>query len=98
MMDDKMFRDKKITVFGLGLFGGGAGLARYLRRRGARLVVTDLKTEEQLARSLTSLDTPDAPPMELHLGGHREDDFRDVDMVMVNPAVPKDSRFLQIAR
>ncbi len=97
-MDDKMFRDKKITVFGLGLFGGGAGLARYLRRRGARLVVTDLKTEEQLARSLTSLDTPDAPPMELHLGGHREDDFRDVDMVMVNPAVPKDSRFLQIAR
>ncbi|MFQ5862821.1 MAG: UDP-N-acetylmuramoyl-L-alanine--D-glutamate ligase [Candidatus Brocadiales bacterium] len=95
MIDNNMFRDKKITVMGLGLFGGGAGLARFLVRQGARLVITDLKTEEQLASSLATLD---GPPVELHLGGHREDDFKGVDMVMVNPAVPRDSRFLQIAK
>ncbi|MEE9200736.1 MAG: UDP-N-acetylmuramoyl-L-alanine--D-glutamate ligase [Candidatus Brocadiales bacterium] len=97
-MDKDMFRGKKITVMGLGLFGGGAGLARFLAHQGAGLVVTDLKTEEQLASSLASLDVSGTSPIEFHLGGHREGDFKHVDMVMVNPAVPKDSRFLQIAR
>ena len=94
-MDDNILKNKKITIMGLGLFGGGAGLARFLVHRGARLIVTDLKTEAQLASSLTTLD---GLPLEFHLGGHRETDFKDVDMVMVNPAVPKDSKFLQIAR
>ncbi len=71
---------------GLGLFGGGAGLARYLIRQGARLIITDLKTEEQLAQPLSTLEGLDGPSVELHLGGHREEDFRGVDMVMVNPA------------
>ncbi|MFQ5956762.1 MAG: hypothetical protein ACE5KK_03200 [Candidatus Brocadiales bacterium] len=95
MTDNNLFRDKKITVMGLGLFGGGAGLARFLVHQGAKLVITDLKSEGQLASSLATLD---GLPVELHLGGHREEDFKDVDMVMVNPAVPRDSRFLQMAR
>lgn len=89
------FRDKRVTVMGLGLFGGGAGLTRFLARQGARLVVTDLRGPNQLSTSLATLETL---PLELHLGGHREEDFTDVDMVVVNPAVPKDSRFLKIAR
>lgn len=92
---DDNFKDKKITVMGLGLFGGGAGLARFLAHRGAKLIITDLKTEEQLT---SSLDTLDGLPAEFHLGGHKEEDFKDVDIVMVNPAVPRDSGFLQIAR
>jgi UDP-N-acetylmuramoylalanine--D-glutamate ligase len=32
-----------------------------------------------------------------HLGGHQEDDFRHADLVVVNPAVRPDNRFLQIA-
>lgn len=90
-----MFKNKKITVMGLGFFGGGAGLARFLVRRGAKLVITDLKAEEQLSSSLATLE---GLPVEFHLGGHREEDFKDVDMVMVNPAVPRNSPFLQIAR
>lgn len=98
MTSGNTFKDKKITVMGLGLFGGGAGLARYLIRQGARLIITDLKTEEQLAQPLSTLDGLNGLPVELHLGGHREEDFRGVDMVMVNPAVPRDARFLQVAR
>ena len=33
-----------------------------------------------------------------HLGGHREEDFREADLVVVNPAVRPGNRFVQIAR
>ncbi len=91
-------KGKKITVMGLGLFGGGAGLTRFLVTKGARVTVTDLKNASQLASSLESLKGSASGGLEIHLGGHREEDFRDVDMVMVNPAIPKDSRFLRVAR
>ncbi|MDO8137183.1 MAG: Mur ligase family protein, partial [Candidatus Brocadiales bacterium] len=94
-MEARSFKDKRVTVMGLGLFGGGAGLARFLVSQGARVVVTDLKDPSQLSHSLASLK---GLPIEFHLGGHHEEDFRDVDMVMVNPAVPKDSAFLGMAR
>ncbi|MDI6760065.1 MAG: UDP-N-acetylmuramoyl-L-alanine--D-glutamate ligase [Candidatus Brocadiaceae bacterium] len=90
-----VFKGKKITVMGLGLFGGGAGLTRFLVTHGARVTVTDLKKTSQLAPSLESLK---GLSLELHLGGHREEDFKDVDMVVVNPAIPRDSRFLHMAR
>lgn len=88
-------KGKKITVMGLGLFGGGAGLTRFLVTHGARVTVTDLKNASQLTPSLKALN---GLPLELHLGGHSEEDFKDVDMVIVNPAVPKESRFLHVAR
>ncbi|MFN3467781.1 MAG: UDP-N-acetylmuramoyl-L-alanine--D-glutamate ligase, partial [Candidatus Brocadiales bacterium] len=90
-----VLKGKKITVMGLGLFGGGAGLTRFLVAQGARVTVTDLKNATQLAPSLESIK---GLPVELHLGGHREEDFKDVDMVVVNPAIPRDSTFLHIAR
>jgi UDP-N-acetylmuramoylalanine--D-glutamate ligase len=88
-------KGKRITVMGLGLFGGGTGLTRFLVSHGARVTVTDLKNASQLAPSLEALN---GLPVELHLGGHREQDFKGVDMVVVNPAIPKDSRFLNIAQ
>jgi len=51
------FRGKKITVMGLGLLGRGVGDARYLAECGAELVVTDLKTREQLAESVAQLES-----------------------------------------
>ncbi|HHT9153265.1 MAG TPA: UDP-N-acetylmuramoyl-L-alanine--D-glutamate ligase [Candidatus Hypogeohydataceae bacterium YC40] len=88
-------KGKKITVMGLGVFGGGVGASRFLVSQGARVTVTDLKNESQLTPSLETLK---GLPLELHLGGHREEDFKDADVVMVNPAVPKDSKFLRLAR
>ncbi len=80
---------------GLGSFGGGVGLAHYLARHGARVTVTDLQEAPALQASLKSLA---GLPMRFVLGEHRERDFIDTDVVFVNPAVPLNSPFLQLAR
>ncbi len=89
------FAGMRVTVMGLGAFGGGVGVTRFLATKGARVTVTDLKDEGALASSLAQLD---GLPITLHLGGHRESDFTEADMVVVNPAVPDSSPFLQAAR
>jgi UDP-N-acetylmuramoylalanine--D-glutamate ligase len=90
------FADRRVTVMGLGAFGGGTGVVRFLVERGAHVTVTDLRTEADLAASLAELD--DCPPQRLHLGGHQDQDFTETDLVVVNPAVPRDNRFLELAR
>ncbi len=86
---------RRVTVMGLGLFGGGAGVARFLVRAGAKVVVTDLKPEAELREPAAALRPL---PVELHLGRHEEEDFRNADLVVVNPAVPGSSPFLRLAR
>lgn len=86
---------RRVTVMGLGLFGGGVGVAKFLARRGARVTVTDRKSEEALKESVDALRGTD---VELRLGGHDERDFRGADLVVVNPAVPHDSPHLRGVR
>ena len=88
------FKNKKVTVMGLGLFGGGVGATKFLVSQGAEVTVTDLKSAEELSVSLKLLN---GLPVKYRLGKHSEEDFADTDMLVVNPAVPDDSRFLQIA-
>ena len=90
----EFYKDKKVTVMGLGLFGGGVGAAKFLVSQGADVMVTDLKSAEELSASLKMLN---GLPVKFRLGEHSEEDFADADMLIVNPAVPDDSRFLQIA-
>lgn len=81
---------RRVTVMGLGQFGGGAGVARHLVRRGAKVTVTDRDGADKLAGSLESIaDLVADGSVELALGGHREKDFTETDLVVVNPAVPK---------
>jgi UDP-N-acetylmuramoylalanine--D-glutamate ligase len=86
---------RRVTLMGLGHFGGGIAAARWLAAGGARVTVTDTAPASALADALTSL--AGAAIAAYHLGGHREDDFRQADLVVVNPAVRPDNRFLQIA-
>jgi len=88
------FKNKKITVMGLGLFGGGVGVAQFLARQGARVTVTDLRNAAELSSSIKQLE---GLPISYKLGGHSEEDFTNADMVVVNPAVPKNSKFIQLA-
>src|SRR3972149_8820549 len=90
----EFYKDKKVTVMGLGLFGGGVGAARFLVSQGAVVTVTDLKSAVELSDSLKLLN---GLPVKYRLGKHSEEDFADTDMLVVNPAVPDDSRVLQIA-
>jgi UDP-N-acetylmuramoylalanine--D-glutamate ligase len=85
----------KATVMGLGLFGGGAGVVRFLAERGARVTVTDLRPAEKLAKGLALIEGLD---VRLALGAHRDEDFAGADLVVANPAVALDSPFLEIAR
>jgi UDP-N-acetylmuramoylalanine--D-glutamate ligase len=88
------FDGKRVTVMGLGLFGGGVEITRELVRRGARVTVTDLRTPETLAESVAAIEDLDVT---LRLGEHVEEDFRNTDFVIVNPGIPEDSPFLRIA-
>lgn len=75
---------------GLGRFGGGVGAARWLASRGARVLITDLSSEESLAEPLAELAPLIARgEISLRLGRHEITDFVDTDLVVVNPAVPR---------
>jgi len=88
-------KDKRITVMGLGLNQGGLGVTRFLAKKGAKILVTDLKSSEELKSSLSQLNNF---KIEYVLGQHREEDFIHTDMVIQNPAVPHHSKYLKIAK
>ena len=94
-MDATTFADKRITIMGLGFFGGSIGLARYLVSQGAQVTITDLKPAAELQDSMAALH---GLPVRFVLGGHETGDFTDVDMVFASPAVRQDSSYLIAAR
>lgn len=81
---------------GLGLLGRGVGDARYLAECGAELIVTDLKSREQLAESVEQLKA--FPHISLVLGEHRLEDFRDRDLILKAAGVPLDSPYIAEAK
>jgi len=88
-------KDKRITIMGLGLNQGGLGVARLLTKAGAKILITDLKTKKELGPSLEKLKDFD---IKYILGRHREEDFINTDMVIQNPAVPHNSKYLKICQ
>ena len=95
-MNREFFAGKKVLVMGLGRFGGGLDTARFASRAGAKVIVTDLANAEQLGDSISRLKK--SPNIELHLAGHSANDFKQADIVIVNPAVAPDNEFLQLAQ
>lgn len=97
MKSQDYFKGKKVTVMGLGLLGRGIGDARYIAENGAaEVIVTDLKTEEELASSIAQL--AGLSNIVFHLGGHAEADFKDRDLILVAAGVPMDSPYLAVAK
>lgn len=80
---------------GLGVQSGGLGVATFMRDHGADLVVTDLRSEAQLANSVAALGPAGVRYV---LGGHELNDFRHAEIVVRNPAVRDDSPYLRAAR
>lgn len=71
---------------GLGRFGGGTTVTRWLTEQLAKVTVTDLADESELAESLEKIKDLD---VKLSLGSHRLEDLENCDLVIVNPAVNK---------
>lgn len=91
----KIFKNKKVVIMGLGLHGGGVDVARFFSEQKAKVLVTDLKTEDQLKESVGKLK---GLPIEFVLGGHRKEDFSAADLIIKNPDVSDSSPYLEIAR
>lgn len=89
------FKGKRVTLMGLGLLGRGVGDAEFLARCGASVLVTDLKSEEQLSESIVRLR--EHKNISLHLGGHEEKDFTNCDMVIKAAGVALDSPYIAAA-
>jgi UDP-N-acetylmuramoylalanine--D-glutamate ligase len=74
---------KKVLVVGLARTGVAAAL--FCHRRGAQVTVSDRQPASALGESLAALG--DAPIV-CELGGHREETFRDQDLIVLSPGVP----------
>ena len=90
-------QDKRVVVMGLGRFGGGVGVAKWLLDQGARVLVTDLASEKELQVQLTDLG--EHPNLTIVCHEHRTKDFEQADMVIANPAIPRpwENPYLQAA-
>ncbi len=91
------FNNKQALVMGLGRFGGGLGVTRYLLRQGARVVLNDQASEEELSTSLADLGNQTG--LSLALGHHSPRLLEDIDLLVVNPAVPRpwENAFIEAA-
>ncbi len=90
------FKDKKITVMGLGLLGRGIQVTEFLAKNGAKLTVTDLKSKQELAPALKKLSKYNT--IRYVLGSHNISDFENVDMVVKAAGVPLDSPYILYAK
>lgn len=90
-----LFKNKKILIMGLGLNGGGVGIAKFFCAQKADVTITDLKTKKQLSESIKKLKKY---KIKYVLGGHKEECFKNADLIIKNPDVPNKSPYLEIAR
>jgi len=80
---------------GLGLLGRGVNDAKFFVEQGAEVTVTDLKTKSELSSSLKELA---GLPINFVLGKHREQDFKDQDLILRGAGVPRNSKYIKIAK
>ena len=82
-------------VHGLGRFGGGLSAVQFLHRHGYAVRIADRANDSGLASSLGEL--AESPWIDLQLGREDDDLLNDVELMVVNPAVPDQHPLLQAA-
>jgi UDP-N-acetylmuramoylalanine--D-glutamate ligase len=86
-------KGKRVLVVGLGKSGVASAL--FLESRGARVTVSDSKSESQLREEIPALLDRG---IVVETGKHGERTFRDQDLIVVSPGVPFETLPLQNAR
>ena len=86
-------KNKKVLVVGLGKSGLAAAL--FLRRRGAQVTVSDVRSAEALAAEIPALLEEG---IMVEAGGHGLLTFRRQDLIVVSPGVPLDTPELAQAK
>jgi UDP-N-acetylmuramoylalanine--D-glutamate ligase len=96
MITKQFFKNKRITVFGLGVNGGGVSVVKFLSKCGVKeIIVTDIKKRSELALSLALLKN--IKNITYVLGQHRPEDFTRVDMVIANPGIAWTNEYVKLA-
>jgi len=85
--------NKRVLVVGLGKSGVASAL--FLKSHGARVTVSDSKTEDLLREEIPALLDHG---IVVETGGHGERTFREQDLIVVSPGVPVDAPPLVQAR
>lgn len=89
------FKGKRVLIFGLGLLGRGADVARVFAQIGSKVTVTDRKSEKQLKPSLDKLK---GLPIKYTLGKHKQNDIDTSQVIVRNPDVEWHTDLLDSAR
>ncbi len=84
---------KRVLV--VGMASSGIAIALFLRRHGARVVVSEMRAAEDLRAEISGLLEAGVA---IETGGHRERTFLDADFIVVSPGVPSQLPLLQRAR
>ena len=84
---------KRVLVVGLGRSGVASAL--FLKSRGARVTVSDSKSEDQLTEEIPALLDHG---ITVETGGHGERTFQNQDLIVVSPGVPADAEPIRQAR
>jgi len=92
----EFFRDKTVTLMGLGLLGRGTGDAAFLAQHCKKVFVTDAKSADELNASVDALKQ--YRNIEFFLGGHDEKIFTNTDFVIKGAGVRLDNPHIAAAR
>src|SRR5215470_15228707 len=86
-------KGKRVLVVGLGK--SGVASAQFLAAHGARVTVSDTRSQNELKNQIPALLEQG---IVVETGGHGERTFRDQDLIVVSPGVPYDVPQLVQAR
>ncbi|GAH10426.1 unnamed protein product, partial [marine sediment metagenome] len=86
------FLGKKVLIMGLGLNGGGVGIAKFFAKKGAQVSVTDLKNQQVLTRSIEQLKNY---KIKFILCKHNKQDFIDNEIIIKGAGIKWDNHYIQ---
>ena len=82
----KSLANRRVVVMGLGRFGGGIAVTRFLVQQGASVLVTDAADKATLSNSIKALSDLN---IEMRIGSHRNTDLENADLLVISPAVDR---------
>lgn len=80
---------------GIGLHGGSKNMIKWLLQQGAEVIATDIKNSDSLKITLDELKG--FKNLTVIAGQHRPEDFEKADLVIKNPTVPWNNKYIQLA-
>ena len=92
----KYFHNKNITVMGIGLLGRSLGDIKFMAENGAHITATDIKSEDQLKKSLRLLKK--FKNITYTLGKHMVGDFKKKDFILKGSGVSLDNKYIETAK